>query len=293
MADYPALPLWTDAYIADTMHMGCLESGAYLHLLMAAWRSPSCTLPDDDKQLGRMARCTPREWQRVSPVVMNFWTLDEKTKTWSQKRLLKEREYVRAKSERAKRAADTKHQKDKESDSANAPAEQVQNDVRPSMPDGCKTDAPIPIPTTDAVDTREPATAFIAIFDNALAGAYGENLRRPWPHQHDLGSAKKWLATGATESLVAAVLTAKMRDLAAKKRMPPKTLSYFDQPIADALAAAAQPMPKGVSDDRLISELPSFLRSKKAPVPKGVIVGSPEWHAEQKRLGLEGEGEAA
>lgn len=136
MADFPALPLWTDAYLADTMHMSCLESGAYLHLLMAAWRTPGCTLPDDDKMLGRMARCTPREWAKIRSVVMNFWTHDEKTKTWSQKRLLKEREYVRETSDRRKHAAETRWLKNNKTQDAHASPEHMQ--------EPCKPDAPIP-----------------------------------------------------------------------------------------------------------------------------------------------------
>ncbi|ACL63205.1 DUF1376 domain-containing protein [Methylobacterium nodulans] len=45
MSAYPSLPLFTDAFIADTGHLSAAETGAYLMLLMVAWRSPGCSLP--------------------------------------------------------------------------------------------------------------------------------------------------------------------------------------------------------------------------------------------------------
>lgn len=77
MAEFPALPLWTDAFLSDTMHLDATETGAYLLLLMTAWRRPNNDLPDDDVQLRRFARCTPAQWLRIKPRVMAFWTLHE------------------------------------------------------------------------------------------------------------------------------------------------------------------------------------------------------------------------
>lgn len=38
MAEFPALPLWTDAYLADTAHLSYEEHGLYFHILMTMWR---------------------------------------------------------------------------------------------------------------------------------------------------------------------------------------------------------------------------------------------------------------
>ncbi len=148
MADFPALPLWTDAYIADTVHLDATESGAYLHLLMAAWRLPDCALPDDDKLLARWAKCTPARWKRVKPVIMAFWTLGKNQK-WTQKRLLKERNWVKEKSNKASQAASAKWLKNKETPNADAPAGH--------MPEGCSGDAPIPTPIDKKVDPPQGA----------------------------------------------------------------------------------------------------------------------------------------
>ena len=40
MADFPALPFFTDAYLGDTQHLTLEEHGAYQKLLYIAWRSP-------------------------------------------------------------------------------------------------------------------------------------------------------------------------------------------------------------------------------------------------------------
>lgn len=89
MAAFPALPLWTDAFLADTGHLDGRESGAYLLLLIIAWRRPDCDLPDDDDKLARWARVDRRTWKRMKPVVMDFWTLNDGL--WTQKRLTAER----------------------------------------------------------------------------------------------------------------------------------------------------------------------------------------------------------
>lgn len=93
MSSFPSLPLFTDAFIADTGHLSATQTGAYLMLLMVAWRSPDCRLPDDDAKLARWARVDARTWPRLKPAVMEFWTLEDGF--WSQKRLSKERYNVR------------------------------------------------------------------------------------------------------------------------------------------------------------------------------------------------------
>ena len=92
MAEYPALPLFTDAFIADTIHLDAAETGAYMMLLMSAWRTSECRLPDDDKILARFARCSPRQWTKIKDTVLKFWTL--KNGYWEQKRLSQTRVYV-------------------------------------------------------------------------------------------------------------------------------------------------------------------------------------------------------
>lgn len=92
MSRFPSLPLFTDAYIADTAHLTNEEHGAYLRLLMFAWRSPECRLPADDKRLALILGLTLSRWARLKPTVMAFWT--ETDGFWTQKRLAKEHAFV-------------------------------------------------------------------------------------------------------------------------------------------------------------------------------------------------------
>jgi len=100
MAEFPSLPLFTDAYLADTRHLNATEHGAYLLLLMMAWRTPDCRLPDDDAKLAKWACLDARTWKRIKPTIMEFWTPE--SGTWIQRRLAKEREYVSKRAEVAR-----------------------------------------------------------------------------------------------------------------------------------------------------------------------------------------------
>lgn len=134
MAEFPALPLWTDAYLADTRHLTRDQHGAYLLLLMEAWRRPKCSLPDEDTLLAKLSCSTIDEWNALKPVVMSFWKLDLRTKEWRQKRLTSEHYFVSRKRALNRDAAVRRWTTRRKGD-ANA------------MPTQCRNDAPTPTPT--------------------------------------------------------------------------------------------------------------------------------------------------
>ena len=88
MSQAPYMPLFVDAYLADTTHLTAEESGAYLHLLMAMWRHGG-SVPNDDRDLARIARVSPSRWPRVKARIMPLLTLNPDGRL-SQKRLTKE-----------------------------------------------------------------------------------------------------------------------------------------------------------------------------------------------------------
>lgn len=99
MAEFPALPLWTDAYLGDTTHLTTIEHGAYLLLLMTAWRTRDCALPDDDRLLARYTRLNAKQWARMRPILEPFFVSENGQ--WRQRRLTDEAQAVRQRKEAA------------------------------------------------------------------------------------------------------------------------------------------------------------------------------------------------
>jgi uncharacterized protein YdaU (DUF1376 family) len=94
MAEFPALPLFTDAYLGDTTHLSTLEHGAYLLLLIVSWRSPGCALADDDALLARYTRLTRDKWRKVRPILEPFFTVRDGY--WHQARLQDELQHLQS-----------------------------------------------------------------------------------------------------------------------------------------------------------------------------------------------------
>lgn len=107
VAEFPFLPIEVQAFLADTQHLDARESGAYAMLLFHAWLSADCGLPDDDKRLALLARCTTGEWRKIRSTVMGFWFLSRDGR-WHQKHLDSKRVEVATKSAKASAAANAK-----------------------------------------------------------------------------------------------------------------------------------------------------------------------------------------
>lgn len=149
MAEFPALPLWTDAYLSDTHPDLTLEEhGAYLLLLIASWRRPDCALPNDDKWLCRFLGVHGNQWRKLrSAVLERFFTLTE-AGNWQQKRLRKERDFVEKKRGKQRENAEKRWSETKDNNCiADAKA----------MPPH-----PQPTPTPIEEDKKDPATQAVA-----------------------------------------------------------------------------------------------------------------------------------
>ena len=57
MSKAPSMPMYWDAYLADTTHLSTEEHGAYLLLLAAMWRRDGW-VPDDDRDNARIVGLT-------------------------------------------------------------------------------------------------------------------------------------------------------------------------------------------------------------------------------------------
>lgn len=130
MAEFPALPLWTDAYLADTGHLTFEEHGLYLNLLILMWRSPECRIPNDPEWLNRRF---PDHANALHSLCQEFCTTDAQW-IW-QKRLQKEWQWCKDKKQKNKLAAEARWSKTLDKNDANASFTQ------------CERSAPIPTPT--------------------------------------------------------------------------------------------------------------------------------------------------
>jgi uncharacterized protein YdaU (DUF1376 family) len=124
MTERPWLPLYVADYLADTAHLSAAEHGAYLLLIMHYWRVGK--LPNDERQLQRIARMTPREWANSRDVLAEFFDAE-----WRHKRIeseiLKSDLKANARAEAGSRGGKAKALKNNKAGLANATVLPEQN----------------------------------------------------------------------------------------------------------------------------------------------------------------------
>lgn len=106
MAEFPAMPLWTDAYLADTRHLSDSEHGRYLLMLIDLWRMPDKRFPNDPAWLARKFHRSPESFEReIKPLLLeffqcdgNWWCQKKLVKVWNQVQLSSSKQSERAKS---------------------------------------------------------------------------------------------------------------------------------------------------------------------------------------------------
>ncbi len=275
MAEFPMLPLWTDAYLADTTHLTTLEHGAYCLLLFAMWRAPGQQLPDDDALLAKFTKLTPAQWRRVRPILVPFFVAADGI--LFSPRMRDEADAVRRQRKSQSDNARAKARKNNNSTPAMAvprhshgcapisisiskkkesSAAAIESDAETqpaAAADSCdvieltgRQDPPELVPEPPAIDPlAQPWRQLVQAFDQARIEAFGDHQARPWPHPDDKALAAKFLEAGADLETCQTVFAAVMQRQAAAGAQPPARLSYMAQPIADALAAHARPMPQG------------------------------------------------
>ena len=113
MSKFPSLPLFVDAYLADTGHLTDAEHGRYLMLLMTMWRSPECKLPDDDDWLAKHFHRSVEDVRvELRPIISEFMRTHGGYIV--QHRLLREWSWVRQKGQQSRRAAKSRWNKEKD-----------------------------------------------------------------------------------------------------------------------------------------------------------------------------------
>ena len=121
MSAPPYMPWFVGDYLADTTHLTTIEHGAYLLLLATMWRNGG-TLPNDDAKLARFARLTARQWDRMKPVLMPFFDVenDQITQRRLTSELTRHSDAVRQRRDAGSQGGKAKSLKDKNMHLANA-----------------------------------------------------------------------------------------------------------------------------------------------------------------------------
>lgn len=192
MSAPPYMKLYVGDYLGDTHHLGALEHGAYLLLLMAMWRAGG-TLPAIDANLARLARCTLDEWTSVRPAVMAFFKVSRGKLT--HKRLAEEmakyETVSRKRSEAVQERERKKHNKDNDQDPSNDGSNDPLMIAKPEPePEPIEEDADASIggseDTEDAKGKPKPWMAdggFLAVWDQATDQMRGraKSREKTWP----------------------------------------------------------------------------------------------------------------
>lgn len=118
MAQFPAINVWTDSWLADTAHLPRVDRDIYFHLLILMWRTPGCRVPNEIDWIARKLRCTPDEVPILQSIVSEFCQTDGNWLT--QKRLLKEFKLAAERSRAASDKAKSRWNKEKSRCSGNA-----------------------------------------------------------------------------------------------------------------------------------------------------------------------------
>ncbi|MEW9615922.1 DUF1376 domain-containing protein [Shinella sp. S4-D37] len=168
MAQFPAFPLWTDAYLADTGHLTTIEHGAYMLLLMTMWRAGG-SLPNDDKQLARYARMTAAQWARIKPTMMPFFKVSPDSIT--QGRLTDELVAVRQKTAKQSDNARAKWRKNRDMRHADAYA----TDPHSHIPNGCHLDA------SQTLNLKEEDKSSSILSETGSDHGAGKKVRTSYP----------------------------------------------------------------------------------------------------------------
>ena len=223
MAEFPALPLWTDAYLGDTTHLTTIEHGAYMLLLMTAWRTRDCQLPDDDRLLARYARLNMQQWRRMRPILEPFFTIRDGF--WRQGRLTDERGAVerhrRQQSEKGKAGAQAKALKRQGRDEAAAKSGSASAEAQG------QPDASSHLHTQDSVSNDTVASDPVKMLFDLGISVLGE---AGVPEKQARSLIGKWRAKSGDAEVIAGLVDAKEKSISQPVEWMTKRLAGRGKP---------------------------------------------------------------
>ena len=104
------VPLYINDYLGDTMHLTTEQHGMYFLLLMAYYRNRG-PLPDDHSRLAVIAGLPPKTFKANLPLLQEFFEI--KDGKWFHARSDKEIADANVRKDKAKKAAEARHEREK------------------------------------------------------------------------------------------------------------------------------------------------------------------------------------
>lgn len=246
MSTFPAIPLFVDAWVADTSHLSRAERGLYLDLLTLMWRTPECRVPNEIEWIARRLRCSDDELPMLRQIIAEFC---QSTGNWiTQKRLKKEYDFVFAKSAKNRKAAQERWAKESEVDVIRKLEPKKTNDTDKSLKNNvvelCERNAPTPTPTPTPIASASNGKDVFARVDAALRSI--EEVRgHPIAADPVIGHIVTLVEKGY--DLTTQVIPSIRRQIAKRQGKPISRWSYFVAGIVEDYAstdASNAPPPK-------------------------------------------------
>jgi len=91
--DLPSLPLFTDTFVAETVHLTNEQTGIYMRLLCFAWTKKG--KPFTSQSAHTICQCKSVNCELVvNQILDEFFIRGENRNTWTHKRIIKEQDYL-------------------------------------------------------------------------------------------------------------------------------------------------------------------------------------------------------
>lgn len=224
----PYLPLYVGDYEADTAHLSIYEDGAYMRLLRLIWRSPGCSIPDDEAWIFRRMRAQSDDDQAAIRTVIDEF-MERKGGRISSPRLM--REFKKADETSRKRSAAGKR---------GGRPKTIENKEKEQKPGfefdkaGPKHPEPEPEPyigsgdSARARDPDPPKDDLEALTDQVIAAAGVDISKQTRPYWHSgqaVTEVRSWVIDlGLSHDEILGQVSAVMKG---KRDGPPVSLTYF------------------------------------------------------------------
>lgn len=230
MSDMPWFQFFASDWLAGTRGLSAIETGIYITLIASMYDREE-PLANDVERLSRLCGASPRQFKAaLGKLIEDGKIVEVDGKLWNS-RVEEQLQLRAAKSEKAKSAADARHNGKTEQIqrpiSANASPKQSQNDAiqKPEARSHIET-----LPTLEPV--QPPAVARCVEIGQKITDAMGVTNDPRWIG--NWSAVNVWLAKGFDPDLdILPTVLAQVERMKKTGRQMPGSLNYFEKPIAE------------------------------------------------------------